>query len=92
MLSRIEKSWRILSRNSNLLLYQSRVLIPQQRFISSSPLKKKGNGWARRMGFVAFAGATIYIFDRQFNASSIGRSVRTLYTVCSILISHVDLR
>lgn len=90
MLSRIEKSWHILSRNSNLL-YQSRVLIPQQRFISSSPLKKKGNGWARRMGYVAFAGATIYIFDRQFNASSIGRSVRTLYTVCSILISHVDL-
>ncbi|KAF8526696.1 atypical/ABC1/ABC1-B protein kinase [Gautieria morchelliformis] len=92
MLARcLEHSQRILSRKSNVpSLYLGRKHISPQRFISSSPgpIGKGKYAWSRGIGFVAFAGATIYVFDRQFNASSIGRNLRTLYTGALVAVDY----
>ncbi|KAF8509996.1 ABC1 family-domain-containing protein [Hysterangium stoloniferum] len=46
----------------------------------SSSKASRGAVWSRRVGYLASAGAFLYVLDRQFNASAAQRNIRTLYT------------
>ncbi|KAF8586439.1 ABC1-domain-containing protein [Ramaria rubella] len=66
-------------RDSNVL-YPHRTQIPRQRLISTSSVRTRKLVWLRSLGYAAAAGATLYEWDRNFNASAIRRNLRTLYT------------
>jgi aarF domain-containing kinase len=57
--------------------------LPAMRQASTSsptlPVRSRSVKWLRRGGIVAGFGLTVYVVDKQFNASAITRSLRTAY-------------
>lgn len=77
--------------------HKKHVLSPRCRYTaSSSPLSHSPSRltkYARRSGYLALGLGTVWAIDRKFNASSIARNFRTLWTVsdCDLRLSSIIL-
>ncbi|KAJ6473291.1 ABC1 family-domain-containing protein [Mycena sanguinolenta] len=87
----LERTWAVL-RSCNLSRHHL-GLKHTQNFSVNSPTPRTRPRWERYLRRTAYLGlgvGTVYCIDRQFNASAIGRNLRTLWA-CAIITADYKL-
>ncbi|KAF7331011.1 ABC1 domain-containing protein [Mycena venus] len=87
----LESVWRTGLRSWNPIANKLLVLKHPRSFSVNSPVHgPRWQRYLRRTGYLGLGVGIIYGFDRQFNASAIGRNLRTLWA-CALITAEYKM-